>query len=70
MVFKYFILTEMHFKANLLFPHYDPPLPTPPLTNGIVGVGIPSGKIPLFFLKPPLTPKAEYGGKHLMNTQC
>ena len=29
MVLKHFILPVDHFKANLLFPHYNPPLPYP-----------------------------------------
>ena len=29
MVLKHFILLEMHFKANLFFSHYDPPLTHP-----------------------------------------
>ena len=32
MVLKHFILPEEHFKANLFFSHYDPPL-THPITN-------------------------------------
>ena len=29
MVLKHFILPEIHFKANLFFSHYDPPLTHP-----------------------------------------
>ena len=32
MVLKHFILPEEHFKANLFFSHYDPPL-THPITH-------------------------------------
>jgi len=43
MVLKHFILPQEHFKANLFFSHYDPPLPTPSLTLVTVGMGVPRG---------------------------
>ena len=49
---KHFLLPEMHFKANLLISHYDPPPPNSTMFFFIKGAGWvgldPQWKIPLF----------------------